>query len=145
MIFLLNLSINKAIITDKKLNLSKKITFSNFSVKISEFDFYEIEVFNDKEFSYNELYELKNAQVQLGAKKLPVLVICQEFASTDTNFIKHLAQNQNNPYSKADAFVIKSMAHKILANFYLKITNPERPTKFFKNKEEAIQWLKQYI
>ncbi len=37
------------------------------------------------------------------------------------------------------------MAHKILANFYLKITNPERPTKFFKNKEEAIQWLKQYI
>jgi hypothetical protein len=69
-------------------------------------------------------------------------VLCEEFASTDTSFVRYLAQNKNNPYAKADAFVIKSVAQKIIANFYLKISTPERPTKFFKNKTEAINWLK---
>jgi hypothetical protein len=116
--------------------------FENFSVKINEDGFYEIEVFDDKEFSFPQLEELIKAQESLGSKQLPVLVLCEEFASTDTSFVRHLAQNKNNPYSKADAFVIKSMAQKIIANFYLKISTPERPTKFFKNKTEAINWLK---
>jgi hypothetical protein len=116
--------------------------FENFSVKINEDGFYEIEVFNDKEFSFTQLEELIKAQESLGSKHLPVLVLCEEFASTDTSFVRHLAQNKNNPYAKADAFVIKSVAQKIIANFYLKISTPERPTKFFKNKTEAINWLK---
>lgn len=124
---------------------SNKIIFDNFSVKINENNFYEIEVFNDKEFSFPQLVELVNAQQNLGSEKLPVLVLCEEFASTDTIFVKHLAQNKNNPYSKADAFVISSLAQKIIANFYLKFSSPERPTKFFKEKGEAIIWLKQYI
>lgn len=124
---------------------SNKILFENFSVKINEDNFYELEVFNDKEFSFNELEELIKAQESLGSKKLPVLVLCEEFASTDTKFVKHLAHNKNNPYSKADAFVISSMAQKIIANFYLKISIPERPTKFFKEKADAIIWLKQYV
>ena len=124
---------------------SDKIIFENFSVRINEEDFYEIEVYNDMEFSFNELEELIKAQETLGSKKLPVLVLCEEFASTDTAFVKHLAQNKNNPYSKADAFVISSMAQKIIANFYLKISSPERPTKFFKEKADAVIWLKQYV
>lgn len=119
--------------------------FENFSVKINEDNFYEIEVFNDREFSFQQLEELVSAQQELGAKKLPVLVLCEEFASTDTTFVRHLAQNKNNPYSKADAFVISSMAQKIIANFYLKISTLERPTKFFKNKDEAINWLKTFL
>jgi len=113
-------------------------------VKINEHNFYELEIFNDKEFSYPQLEELINAQTKFGSMQLPVLVLCEEFASTDTTFLKHLAKNSNNPYSKADAFVISSMAQKIIANFYLKINSLERPTKFFKEKEEAIKWLKTF-
>ena len=124
---------------------SDKILFENFSVRINEDDFYEIEVFNDKEFGFTQLEELIKAQESLGSKKLAVLVLCEEFASTDTTFVKHLAQNKNNPHSKADAFVISSIAQKLIANFYLKISSPERPTKFFKEKADAIIWLKQYV
>ena len=124
---------------------SDKILFENFSIRISSDDFYEIEVFNDKEFGFTQLEELIKAQESLGSKKLAVLVLCEEFASTDTTFVKHLAQNKNNPYSKADAFVISSIAQKLIANFYLKISSPERPTKFFKEKADAIIWLKQYV
>lgn len=127
------------------MNSSKKIVFENFSVTINDLGFYEIEVFNDKEFGFEELTNLKESQVKMGAQHLPVLVLCGSYSSTDTAFLKHLSKNENNPYSKADAFVITSIAQKILANFYIKIFIPERPTRFFKTKEEAIIWLKQYI
>jgi len=127
------------------MNSSKKIVFENFSVTINDLGFYEIEVFNDKEFGFEELTNLKESQVKMGAQHLPVLVLCGSYSSTDTVFLKHLSKNENNPYSKADAFVITSIAQKILANFYIKIFIPERPTRFFKTKEDAIIWLKQYI
>ncbi len=120
------------------------VIFENFSVKINKDNFYEVEVFDDREFSFKELEELKTTQEKFGAKKLPVLVLCEEFASTNIAFVKYLSKNVNNPYSKADAFVINSMAQKIIANFYLKISTPERPTQFFKTKEEARVWLKQF-
>lgn len=71
--------------------------------------------------------------------------MCAEHASTNSDLLKTISKNSNNPFSKADAFVIKSMAQKILANFYIKINKPERPTKFFNNKDEAINWLKPFI
>jgi hypothetical protein len=37
------------------------------------------------------------------------------------------------------------MAQKILANFYIKINQPERPTKFFNDKNEAVKWLKPFL
>ena len=124
---------------------SNKKVFENFSVTINQIGLYEIEVFDDKEFGFEELVQLKESQVEMGSHHLPVLVLCGSYSSTDTTFLKYLAKNENNPCSKADAFVITSMAQKILANFYVKIFIPERPTKFFKTKEEAIQWIKQYL
>ena len=124
---------------------SNQKIFENFSAKINAEGFYEITVFNDKEFSFPQLEELKEAQESFGAKKLSVLVLCEEYASTDTSFLNYLAKNKNNPYSNADAFVIKSIAQKLIANFYIKIVVPERPTKFFNNRNDAYQWIKQFV
>lgn len=44
----------------------------------------------------------------------------------------------------ADAFVINSLALKILMNGYLKFNKPNRPTKFFNSAETAIAWLKEF-
>jgi hypothetical protein len=124
---------------------SKILYFENFSITTSEMGFYEIDIFTDGEFGFKELEELKKAQVEMGSHKLPVLVMCGQYAYSESEFLKYLAKNENNPFSKADAFVIHSIAQKILANFYIKIFIPERPTKFFKEKEEAVNWLKQFI
>jgi hypothetical protein len=42
----------------------------------------------------------------------------------------------------ADAMVIKGLALKLLANVYLKINRPGRPTCLFNTKEDALAWLK---
>ena len=54
---------------------SDKILFDNFSVKINEHAFYEIEVFDDKEFGFEELTKLKESQMKMGSHYLPVQLI----------------------------------------------------------------------
>ena len=127
------------------MTILKKITFNNFELYIHEYGFYEITINENEEFKIEDLKNLVSAQIELGGFKLPALILCSEHATTDAELLKTLSKNANNPFSKADAFVIKSMSQKILANFYIKINKPERPTKFFNNKEEAIDWLKQYL
>ena len=127
------------------MTLSKKITFRNFEVEINDFGFYKVTVNESEEFTVDDLKKLVNTQSELGGEKLPVLVLCAEHASTNSELLTTISKNKNNPYSKADAFVIKSMAQRILANFYIKINKPERPTKFFNDKDEAVNWIKQYL
>lgn len=39
------------------------------------------------------------------------------------------------------AILVKNLAHKLIADFYLKFNKPRRPYKVFKNFEEGIDWL----
>jgi hypothetical protein len=41
----------------------------------------------------------------------------------------------------AGAFIVDSPLTKILGNFFLKISKPNKPSKLFTNREEAIEWL----
>lgn len=116
-----------------------------FSVKLTDQSYYEVRVFENQEFNTVDLKNLVEAQKSNVGLILPVLVYCENNANADVVLLSKLSKNINNPYSKADAFVLNSIAQKILANFYVKINKPERPTKFFNNSEEALIWLKKYI
>ncbi len=116
-----------------------------FSVKALDNSYYEVRVFENQEFTVDDLKNLVAAQKKNIGLVLPVLVFCENNATADVLLLSKLSKNENNPYSKADAFVLNSIAQKILANFYVKINKPERPTKFFNNLDEALIWLKKYI
>ncbi len=47
-------------------------------------------------------------------------------------------------YRIADAFVVKSLGVRIVANFFIKITRPKTPTKLFTDEKVAINWLINY-
>lgn len=130
-----------------KINLtsSEKIVFTNFSIRVVEPGYYEIFVNENVEFTADDFKKLLESQKTLGGLQLPVLVYCSTNVTTDVEMLKALSKNANNPYTKADAFVITSMATRILGNFYLKINKPERPTKLFNDKTDALQWLNQFI
>lgn len=118
---------------------------NNFILSIKNDELYVIEVNDTDEFKVSDLSLLVAKQREMGAKRLPVLVICNEYASTNVELLNTLAKNENNPYSTADAFVIKSLAQKLLANFYFKFKKPERPTQFFNDIDKAKSWLMQFI
>jgi hypothetical protein len=46
-----------------------------------------------------------------------------------------------NKNTIADALVINSLAHKILANFYMKMNKPIKPTRTFTSQKKAVDWL----
>lgn len=46
---------------------------------------------------------------------------------------------------KAMAVVVTNIAYAIIANFYLKFNKPKRPYKVFKNREDAILWLRELL
>lgn len=46
---------------------------------------------------------------------------------------------------KALALVVNSLPYAMVANFYLKFNKPKRPSKVFKTKVLAIEWLEQFL
>lgn len=45
----------------------------------------------------------------------------------------------------ADAFIVSSLAQKIVANFYLKYNKPKQPTRAFTNLADARKWIMQFV
>lgn len=125
--------------------MEKEVTNKKFKVKVNDEGFYEMTIFNNEEILVPDIPVVTAAFRQVSGKRMPVLVICPEFATTNNEVMKFLSKNENFPLSKGGAYVVQSIAQKIMANFYLKMITPERPTKFFNNREEAIMWLKQII
>jgi hypothetical protein len=78
-------------------------------------------------------------------KQVPMLAKHEEFALPGKPNRDYWATKDACPYSKADAFIINSMAMKLISNFYLKVNKPERPTRMFTDEKEAIKWLKTFL
>lgn len=124
---------------------SEYIVLNKFQFKVQDNLYYEIDINNNVDFNVEDLKLLVEAQKEKFGLMLPVLVLCKEYTNTNYELMSYISKNKNNPYSKADAFVIYSLAQKILGNFYLRINKPERHTQFFNSKEDALKWLKQYM
>jgi hypothetical protein len=103
---------------------------------------------NTKNHNYTlqNLKDINNVKAKICAgKKLPLLVIGAPFANIDKDAREFMASAQNTQYASAEAFVINSLGHKILANFYLKVNKPGIPTRFFNEQVAAEEWLRTYL
>lgn len=80
-----------------------------------------------------------------GNKKVPVLIVGGNFSTLAPETRAFLASEESLKYSKAEAFLLKSLAQKILINFYIKFDKPLVPTKVFTKEEEAVKWLKGFL
>ncbi|MCU0359397.1 MAG: hypothetical protein MUF75_01570 [Bacteroidia bacterium] len=53
----------------------------------------------------------------------------------------YAASDYINTFRIADAFLVKSLALRIVANFFIKVTQPRVKTRLFTDETAAIQWL----
>lgn len=81
----------------------------------------------------------------LEAKKYPILHLSGKYVSITKEAREYSVSKRGQQYSAAEAFVFYSLAHKIVANFYIKINKPPVPTQFFTTKEAAIIWLQTFL
>jgi len=114
-------------------------------------EFCTIEMENDIVcISFNQTLTLEEKQaiemVQLRkslTKNIPKLFILD--GKNLTNVTKgardYLASQDATDGIIAGAFLVNSPLTKILGNFFLRISKPNKPSKLFTNREEAIEWL----
>ena len=65
----------------------------------------------------------------------------EENSEVDDDVRKWASNPDGNNFTIADAFVIQSMAQKMIGNFYLTFHKPVKPTKLFNNVDDALKWL----
>lgn len=77
-------------------------------------------------------------------KKVLVLVVTSLYSDIDMDARKFASTPEAMKYSIAEAYVIKSFAQRIIANFTLKVKGFSVPVRFFNEIEPAIEWLKTF-
>ncbi len=97
------------------------------------------------EMQIGDAMQVVKAMGKLGnKKKFPVLIDCEAFSSVDKEAWLFSKSKDANIYTSADAIAYHSMAHKLLADFFIKNNPSEIPTKIFQDNESAIEWLKTF-
>ena len=99
--------------------------------------------FNDTTwFKLKEVLEVAQAMEQIAQnEELPVLVIAGKNTNIDSEGRRFVSSKDGLKNVKFHAFVIQSIAQRVIANIYLIVDKPFKPTRFFTNKEEAENWL----
>lgn len=102
----------------------------------------EINVKENSDIGEKECRELMDAYNEiLENRKYPLLHVVGNYVTMDKEAREFSSSEEGLQFSKAEAFVINSLPHKIIANFYMRVNNPSVPTKFFSTKQEAVAWL----
>lgn len=125
---------------------SDPIPLSFGSIRMRTEGITEMQVHSGFQLSAENILEYREAKEKLGGgKPFPNLVLMGAFSAADATAMRTSASNEMRKLRVADAFVIDSLAQRILGNFYLKFSKPQFPTRLFNSKEEALKWLSSFL
>ena len=79
----------------------------------------------------------------LKTEKAYLLSIPDESSAMSLEVRNKFASKERSSFKIAEAFVITSLGHKLIANFVMKVQTPKHKIRFFSKEEEAMNWLKQ--
>jgi hypothetical protein len=81
----------------------------------------------------------------LNHRKAPFLISLEPFETLNHEICNFVATEEGAPYSTADAIIADNLGFKLIANFYIRVKKPLRPTRIFISEPDAINWLKKII
>jgi len=119
--------------------------------KIIENEFVKIEFFEPDlvVYNYKPGIHLTWLMVQQVAKETNEMInykpcymcsIVGEGLTIEKEVREHGTKAEMLTYTKASAIVQNSLAHRIIANFIIRVQRPPVPTRAFNNKEDALAW-----
>ncbi len=76
-------------------------------------------------------------------KPIFLMVVLEQGSSLTPEVREWMASDTRKSRVGADAIIVKSLALKIIANYYLKFNKPSHPTKIFNHENVAELWLKE--
>ena len=101
-----------------------------------------IDIDKNKTFEKRDFEELKMAALKIGAgKKFYNLINVGEHTLPNKEAREASASSGGCEFKIADAFIVKTMAQRIMASMMIKINMPPVPTKVFSNLKDAENWI----
>jgi hypothetical protein len=117
--------------------------FDYASVRVRTDGIVQVNSKEDFVYTIEETVEVHKAINELTDEKMMlVLHVPGRYTSIDEETRRFIASKHGLRFTIAQAFVIGSMAQRIIANFFMKVNKPARPTRFFTSQGEAEKWLK---
>lgn len=99
----------------------------------------------DRTYNVQDIKAIHAAISELTNKqKALLLLIASNYTSIDIDAKNFLSTDEAGLYSLAEAYVIKSLAQRLLLNFIIKIKGTPVPVKFFTEIDVAIKWLNSF-
>lgn len=112
-------------------------------IKLRSDNILQFNTIKNVEYSKDEAaIVIKNILDVADGKQYLILVIAHDTSNVTVEGMRLLSSPSAMSYSIAKAYVINSIPHKMMANFYLRFLKPEKPVRFFKKQIEAEKWLK---
>lgn len=94
------------------------------------------------DISVEKMNELLQEAVRIaGFKKYFVIVDARAVFHSEADVRDYYASSEYAKYRYADAFIVKSLATRLMVNFYISFNKPSIPTKTFTDPEEATRWI----
>ena len=128
---------NNAVISEAEFDHSKLILRADGIL--------EMHCSDDAIFDTSHIQELvSKIGVMTNGKKCKQITIAGAYTSVTKEGREYMATDEAVLFTTVEAYVIQSLAQRILGNFYLKFNKPKVPTKMFTDREKAEKWLKNY-
>lgn len=87
------------------------------------------------------MFEKFNGLIE--GKKYPYIYYVEDSSIVFTAEGREYSKQNEDSFPKiCNAFVVNSIAYKLIANFYIKFNKPSYPSKSFNNFNEAEKWCK---
>lgn len=126
--------------------MTSEMTKPLYSISAVEFPVIRIEYADDAVISLHECRSLtKTVYSQYGNVRLGVIHVAGKSTTIEENVREYLAERSRSGLKFAEAFVIRNLNQRILANFYLRIFRPACPTEVFSCEDDAVRWVKSHL
>lgn len=132
----MSLSVDKFQNTDKKIDLGHSVVY------LRDDGIIQVNFGALTELDVKEAKQIVAATGKLTkGKKALILNVAGKLTTATKDARDYAATEEGSIYTIADAYVIRSLAQKLIANFYINFHKPLVPTRVFTTESEAVDWL----
>ena len=124
------------------MKLLEEIVFSYARVQRYEPGLIRIEILSDAFIGQAEALELNRAiGILTNRRQSLVVIVADELSRFKKTALEYALNEQGLCYATGAAMVLRSVAQRITANFYLLMNEPVKPCRIFNCEKEALSWL----
>lgn len=125
--------------------ISKKKEYEGSILSLRSDGILNIHMKPHKVLSQKDGEDIVNGLADMGnGQKFLLLFTAGEDTSVSTEARYYASTPEANKYTIASAFVVRSIAQKLLGNAYVTFNKPITPTRIFTDENEALKWLNSF-